>query len=52
MQYLPRSAGDASSTTSPGSSLSSEFFFPSEAVREFASFNTPRGNKFNQEYEV
>jgi type I restriction enzyme R subunit len=23
-----------------------------QAVREFASFNTPRGNKFNQEYEV
>ena len=23
-----------------------------QAVREFAAFNTPRGNKFNQEYEV
>lgn len=23
-----------------------------QAVREFASFNTPKGNKFNQEYEV
>jgi|SRR3989338_6095956 len=23
-----------------------------QAVREFASFNTPRGNKFDQEYEV
>lgn len=23
-----------------------------QAVREFSSFNTPRGNKFNQEYEV
>jgi type I restriction enzyme R subunit len=23
-----------------------------QAVREFASFNTPRGHKFNQEYEV
>jgi type I restriction enzyme R subunit len=23
-----------------------------QAVREFAAFNTPRGNKFNHEYEV